>query len=452
MPYRELHIDSAYANRVYNPNHSVRALGRPTFELQEPLDVNAVALRYANIPLMWHNQINETFTVSFNYGNANAPERFQKRVSFNYTATLPSQCVSNFTLANHITEAIQEVANPVDVVHTNAAGVSSAPFTALYPSPPANPAKGRLQIQTYVNENGEEWNVTTPVAALLNCRPKLDATVEISGGAVVTGTTQRCLEMHVANERDGPSYLGGDYLKFYLEVIGGGAPPTFTNLGVHSGHGIAEAPALPAIWSPIRTLGITPDSNHLAHFLGVTITWGRFMSTVMDPMNSRFVVDPTLSDIPHQFVTDIPAAEYVQYITRNAGVPAYTFIGTTPAGSHVTAYKSYRTTAQWTPRKITIVPPYIYLHSNLMSYTPHSSEMTVFGGSNARTIMAKIPIDQQYRFEEQYLPHKNEHFSSDVYFQVGGNIDHLTFWFTDPYYNELHFDNHNFTLTLACQY
>jgi hypothetical protein len=96
------------------------------------------------------------------------------------------------------------------------------------------------------------------------------------------------------------------------------------------------------------------------------------------------------------------------------------------------------------------VPNYVYLHSNLMAATPYSSICRALGSFASRTIVTKIPIDDNYDWQQDIMPWTNPALDTAFMFDCGGTeFSELEFWFTDESGEELDFQNVQFSLTLA---
>ena len=476
MPYRELHINSAYADRDHDRNQTVETLARPKFNLGNPLEAHSFALRYANIPLMWHNMIDEDFVFSLNYGTYETVLYepgivFVKKVSFEYTGRMPSQCVTGPHLAKHFTEQIRSLNHPASIEWVRSNGVVKATSTPAYG--PGVVSFGNLRIVSAARNDGDvskEYadNITgpNPTHPLVNQRPNLAAQV-----GVLTVPDERAYLVSPAPDAefaDGirvelfeETEFPDEFLKFYITVLGGDVD--FDNIGVHAGTekllipGTTDNPTWVGNVACIRELDSVEDDLH--HFGGCSIRMGPILADMFDPMHAG---SRHTSPFPSSYTweSDIPVQVGKNYIGRILDVPVYnTVLGVYDEKSKALlnterhqGYLPYPNLTQYTFQKISVVPAFIYLHSNLMHYTPHTSIATTLGGYKSSTILAKIPIDQQYQFSAQNMPFRSEHFSSDVYFQVGADVDHLEFWFTDSNFHELHFEHHPFSLTLSCQY
>jgi hypothetical protein len=103
------------------------------------------------------------------------------------------------------------------------------------------------------------------------------------------------------------------------------------------------------------------------------------------------------------------------------------------------------------PYAIRLVPNAVFLHSNLMSHTRHNSISRAIGGYASRTILTRIPIDQNYVWGESIMPWTNPAMDKDFMFKTEGEeIGKIEFWFTDEFGNELDFNNVQFALSLMC--
>ena len=97
---------------------------------------------------------------------------------------------------------------------------------------------------------------------------------------------------------------------------------------------------------------------------------------------------------------------------------------------------------------LTLIPTYLFLHSNMMQGTPYYSTARPQGGFKSNTIMAKIPIKENSLWVTGYNTFANEMHES-FFFSNSGSYDHLNFWFTDEEYNIIDFNGHGFSLTVA---